>query len=513
MTVDEENGIAFVGFGSPRFDFYGGDRKGNNLFANSLVAIDARTGKRRWHFQTIHHDLWDYDIPQSAKLLTITQNGKPRQIVAQAHEAGAPLRVRSPDRSADLADRGTQGAADRRAGGMDVADAAVPDEARAVRADHLHGEGHQSVPAEGDAGAAACSSCASYRNEGLYTPPSFEGSIQMPGHNGGANFGTSAVDPIRGEFYVVHKALPTLPQDLVCPRRRVALGRGRLEAPAAGRRSGRGGGGAARGGGGRGGGGGIVTPEQKAELMAQAKELVANANGAAARVRLARALHELNFPGGSMTAVKPPWSEMVKYDLNTGDVKWRIPLGVQEAPPEYNIPKDTGVQFQRNAPLVTAGGLIFVAVGPERKVHAYDRDNGKELWQFSLPNGSEGMPATYEVNGRQFVVFPVAQPTGTFPMSFNAAGGGRGAAPGGGAPGRSPAARARLAPAPGAAAPARLLPVRPQRRRGPGSWCAWRSRWAGWPCGRWRSSGWPWRWWTAVAGRVHRVRAAREIGM
>ena len=88
FTVDEENGIAFFGFGSPRFDFYGGDRKGNNLFANSLVAIDARTGKRIWHQQLIHHDLWDWDIPQSAKLLTIRQNGKPRQVVAQATKQG-----------------------------------------------------------------------------------------------------------------------------------------------------------------------------------------------------------------------------------------------------------------------------------------------------------------------------------------------------------------------------------------------------------------------------------------
>jgi len=88
FTIDEENGIAFVGFGSPRYDFYGGDRKGNNLFANSLVAIDARTGKRLWHQQLIHHDLWDWDIPQSAKLLTIRQNGKPRQVVAQATKQG-----------------------------------------------------------------------------------------------------------------------------------------------------------------------------------------------------------------------------------------------------------------------------------------------------------------------------------------------------------------------------------------------------------------------------------------
>jgi outer membrane protein assembly factor BamB len=200
--------------------------------------------------------------------------------------------------------------------------------------------------------------------------------------------------------------------------------------------------------------------------MTQAKELIANANGARVEFNSPVNFMNINFPGGSMTASAPPWSEMVKYDLNTGDVKWRIPLGVQEAPPEYNIPNNTGVQFPRNAPLVTAGGLIFVAVGPEKKVHAYDRDSGKELWQFSLPNGSEGMPATYEVNGRQFVVFPVAQPTGTFPASFNtgAAAAGRGAgappAPAPGGPPEAAAAAAAAAPqggrpgGPGGGAPA-----------------------------------------------------------
>jgi quinoprotein glucose dehydrogenase len=131
-----------------------------------------------------------------------------------------------------------------------------------------------------------------------------------------------------------------------------------------------------------------------------------------------------------MTAAAPPWSEMVKYDLNTGDIAWRIPVGVQEAPPEYKIPNNTGVQFPRNAPLVTAGGLVFLAVGAERKLHAYDRDNGKELWQASLPNGAEGMMATYQVNGRQFIVLPVAQPPGTFPMTFNSAAPAAPAAPG-----------------------------------------------------------------------------------
>jgi quinoprotein glucose dehydrogenase len=152
--------------------------------------------------------------------------------------------------------------------------------------------------------------------------------------------------------------------------------------------------------------------------MAKAKELVDAAKGARVEFTSPVSFMNINFAGGSMTASAPPWSEMVKYDLNTGDIVWRIPTGVQEAPAEYNIPNNTGVQFPRNAPLVTAGGLIFLAVGPERKLHAYDRDNGKELWQHSLPNGAEGMPATYQVNGRQFVVLPVAQTNGTFPATF-----------------------------------------------------------------------------------------------
>jgi len=139
---------------------------------------------------------------------------------------------------------------------------------------------------------------------------------------------------------------------------------------------------------------------------------------------------------------------------------------VQEAPPEYNIPNNTGVQFPRNAPLVTAGGLVFLATGPERKVRAYDRDNGKELWVASLPNGAEGMMATYQVNGRQFVVLPVAQAGGTFPATFNTPGAGRGAGPA--APPAAPAAAPAGAPAAGAAPPAGAQPGGGGGRQGRG---------------------------------------------
>jgi glucose dehydrogenase len=429
FTVDEENGIAFIGFGSPRYDFYGGDRKGNNLFANSLVALDARTGKRIWHQQLIHHDLWDWDIPQSAKLLTIRQNGKPRQVVAQATKQGFlyvfdrrtgqpiwPIEER-PVPQTDVPGEWTS------------ATQPFPTKpAPFAKQSFTEKDINPYLPKEAQDELRA--RIRSYRNEGMFTPPSFEGSISMPGHNGGANFGTSAVDPDRGEFYVVHKSLPTVLRiTMPAPPRGAGPGAG---AGGAGR-------GAGGGGGGRGGGNAIVTPEQKAELMAQARALVDAAKGARVEFNSPVSFMQINFPGGAMTAAAPPWSEMVKYDLNTGEIVWRIPTGVQEAPPEYKIPNNTGVQFPRNAPLVTAGGLIFLATGPERKIHAYDRDNGRELWQASLANGAEGMMATYQVNGRQFVVLPVAQPNGTFPASF------RGAGPAAAPPAAAPAA---AAPAP-----------------------------------------------------------------
>ena len=198
----------------------------------------------------------------------------------------------------------------------------------------------------------------------------------------------------------------------------------------------------------------------------------------------------INFAGGSMTASAPPWSEMVKYDLNTGDIVWRIPTGVQEAPPEYNIPNNTGVQFPRNAPLVTAGGLIFLATGPERKVRAYDRETGKELWVHGLPNGAEGMPATYQVNGRQFVVLPVAQANGTFPATFTPADAGTRGRPRSG--GTSTWCRTGTG---------RTAGSRRRTRRSTSG----RSTW--WPRRSWRPR---WRW-SHAPERLHRLRPAAVI--
>ena len=146
FAIDEKRGIGYFPLGSPTFDLWGGDRKGNNLFGNTLLALDLRTGKRLWHYQLLHHDLWDYDLVTGPKLLTVTHNGKPIDIVAQATKFGLLYVFNRVDGPAALADRGAAGAAERRARRAVVADAAVSDQAGAVFAAEVHRSRREPVP-------------------------------------------------------------------------------------------------------------------------------------------------------------------------------------------------------------------------------------------------------------------------------------------------------------------------------------------------------------------------------
>ena len=116
----------------------------------------------------------------------------------------------------------------------------------------------------------------------------------------------------------------------------------------------------------------------------------------------------MRSPTNGMTAIGPPWSEITALRPEHGEIKWRVPDGGVTAPPEAGLKPETGAHMPRGGPLVTAGGLVFVATASDRTVRAYDRDSGKVVWTTDLPTGSEGVPATYEVGGRQFIVFPVA---------------------------------------------------------------------------------------------------------
>jgi len=365
FTVDDENGIVFVPFGTARYDFFGGNRAGNNLFANSLVALDAKTGRRLWHFQTIHHDLWDYDLPQSPKLLTIRQNGQPVQVVAQGSKQGFLY----------VFERKT---------GRPI----YPIEEKPVPKSDLPGEHAsptQPIPTKvkpfarqsftekdvnpylpKDEQEAIKEKLRGYRMEGIYTPPSLQGTVETPGHNGGGNWGSSAVDPIKGEYYIVTKESPTVLKMLP------GAPNGAMGGPVA-----------------------DAPPPPTA--------VGPDYNG------LYRSPIDFWLTSMNLSAIGPPWSQLTAYDLNTGEIKWQVPNGTVAGLPE--IPEwkgPTGAHWPRGGPLVTGGGLVFVATGSDRKFRAYDRDNGKVVWAIDIPASSDGVPASYEVNGRQFIVIPVS---------------------------------------------------------------------------------------------------------
>ncbi|HEY2844134.1 MAG TPA: pyrroloquinoline quinone-dependent dehydrogenase [Bryobacteraceae bacterium] len=370
MTVDEKRGIVFIPFGTARYDFYGADRHGQDLFGNSIVALDARTGKRLWHFQTVHHDLWDYDLPAAPKLLTVKHDGKNVDVVAQPTKQGF-LFVFERETGKPL----------------------WPIEERPVPKSDVPGEEAwptQPFPTKPPAFARQSFTekdinpfltdeekakvkemLQTWRNEGLFTPPSLKGTVQIPGNNGGANWGSSGVDPTRGIIYIVSKELPmglTL----------------RLPGPPGGR----GGRGAAKG------KGAPDAPPPPPPPPPPAHDFTAY-----------NAPYDFMIqPSKGLSAIGPPWSQLTAIDLNSGTIKWQVPNGGV-----VSVPQDppTGAHFPRGGVVVTGGGLIFVTTSSDRKFRAYDQDNGKVVWEFNLPAGSDGVPAVYELAGREYVVIPV----------------------------------------------------------------------------------------------------------
>jgi quinoprotein glucose dehydrogenase len=373
-TVDAERGIVFIPTGTARYDFYGANRPGANLFGNSIVALDARSGERLWHFQTIHHDLWDYDVPQAPKLLTVRHDGREIAAVAQATKQGFvfvfdrmtgeplwPIEERPVPQSDAPGEQSSP---------TQPFPTAPPPFARQT---FTEADINPYIPEEDRARLREI--LATSRNEGLYTPPALRGTIMMPGHNGGANWGGSAVDPLRGRMYVVSKELPTTAN---------------LQVPETGRSGGTGGPGGAGGGGGPGGGQGPALPPPNAtpDFVPYTVPI------------------DFMLQSNGLSAIGPPWSQLTAYDLNRGTILWQIPNGEVATLAARGI-TGTGSHAPRGGPVATGGGLLFVATSSDRKLRAYDADDGTVLWEFDLPAASEGVPAVYAVGGRQYITVPV----------------------------------------------------------------------------------------------------------
>ncbi len=356
MSVDEKRGILFAPTASAKYNFYGKDRAGHNLFADSLLALDARTGKRIWHYQMVHHDIWDYDDSTAPKLLTVKHEGKTVDIVAQVSKQGFlwgldrtngkplwPIEER-PVPQTDMQNEKTWPTQPfptkpepfaRQTFGVDDLSPYLNAADRAKFRDQIQ----------------------SARNEGLFTPPATRGAIQMPGNNGGANWGGAAVDPFKGTLVVVSKDLPCL----------LKLDKKADDVPG-------------------------LSPDERYE--SQFGFMIAS---------------------DGLSAIKPPWTSLTVYDLNAGTIKWRIPLGEVPELAAKGI-KNTGTHYPKLGPIVTATGLIFTGTR-DRKVRAFDIENGKMLWEFEVPMAMEGMPAVYELNGKQYLVFCASAQVGLTPAT------------------------------------------------------------------------------------------------
>jgi len=367
-TVDSELGIVYIPTGTARYDFYGGNRHGENLFGNSLLALDARSGKRLWHFQTIHHDLWDYDLPTAPKLLTVVHDGRSIPAVAQPSKqgfvyvfnriTGAPL---WPIEERPVPQSDTPG---EMSWPTQPFPTAPPPFARQrfTEADinpHISAEDQAKVR----------EILASSRNEGLYTPPSLQGTIMMPGHNGGANWGSSAVDPQNGRLYVVSKELPTT-ANLRAPQPPTGAGAAALRD-------------------------GAPRPPPAPPP-----------NAGPDFIPYTSPVDFMIQQSTGLSAIGPPWSQLTAYDLNEGTILWRVPDGDVASLAAKGI-AGTGSHAPRGGVVATGGGLLFLGTSSDRKFRAYDADTGQVLWSYDLQAAVEGVPAVYAVNGKQYVAIAV----------------------------------------------------------------------------------------------------------
>ena len=385
MALDEARGIVYVPTGSAASDFYGADRVGNNLYANSLIALDAATGRRIWHYQFVHHDIWDRDLPSPPSLVTIRRGGQTIDAVAQATKHGYvfvfdrttgvpvfPIEER-PFPKSDVPGEVTSAT-------QPLPSLPKPFARQLLTADLLTNR----TP---EARAWALEQFKTFRSEGQFVPLGVDKqTVVFPGFDGGAEWGGQAFDPATGLYYVNANDLAWT---------------GGLQSAAAA---------AAARAGGRGGAAAATPPAQAGPAPPPVSPLINN------DYRFTGYRKFLDPDGYPATA--PPWGTLTAINLNTGEHAWQVPLGEYPELVALGM-KNTGSE-NYGGPVVTAGGLVFIgATNQDRKLRAFDKATGTLVWETVMPGPGRATPAVYEVNGRQYIA-----------IALGSVGGGRGAAAG-----------------------------------------------------------------------------------
>lgn len=349
ISADLERGMVFLPTSSPSPDFFGGERVGDPRLANAMVAVKAATGEIIWSFQTVHHDVWDYDIPAAPALFTLRRAGREVPALAFATKSGflfvldrttgKPLYkvIERPVPQSDIPEERTSPTQPYSTLPTLSRQELRPDEAFGI----IGFDKWKCQRQFRDA-----------RNEGMFTPPSLKGSILVPGRAGGGEWGGVAIDPATNRLIVNTNNFVEIIR---------------------------------------------LIPRAKYDGSKQASGLSAPQTGSSYAFEA-----DLTFSPLGLPCTPPPWGLISAIDLDTGKLAWRKPLGTTSAQAPFGISLNWGT-LNFGGPLVTAGGLVFIAATMDNRIRAFRLADGEELWADDLPASAQAAPMTYAVGGRQYV--------------------------------------------------------------------------------------------------------------